>query len=131
MRKGPRVPPPRSRLDDAEARLERKRHQEEAALSSGLVEIPGPLPPHLEEEIRHLAARAEADEARRHPEDRIVAIVPFAKGLAIETHGEKLAQRIADALARSRHARVERTFDDEGRRRILTCRLPAGKEEAP
>jgi hypothetical protein len=117
---------PRSRYfrDDRERGLSRKRHQEAAGLATGLVEVPGPLPLRIEEEIRNLAARFEADEQRRGKDSAVLAVTPFAGGLAIETRGEKLAQRIADALRRSRHASVERTFDAEGRRRILTCKLP-------
>lgn len=123
---------PQSRYfrNDREKGLEHKRHQEAAGLTTGLVEIPGPLPEGLEQEIRNLAAKVEAEEAARHA-DAVVSITPFENGLAIETRGEKLAQRIADSLRRSRHATVERTFDDEGKRRILTCRLPRerpGKE---
>ena len=40
-----------------------------------------------------------------------------------DQNGRKI-QHIADALACSTQAEVIRTFDDEGRRRILTCRLP-------
>jgi hypothetical protein len=109
---------------DTESGLARKRRQEETGRTTGLVEIPGPLPAGLDEEVRNLAARLESEEERRRPGGRVLTITPFEEGLAIETQGEKLAQRIADALAKSRHARVERTFDDEGRRRILTCRLP-------
>jgi hypothetical protein len=112
-------------LDNADARLARKRRQ--AGRSGGLVEIPGPLPKGLEEEIRHLAARLGEEDARRRPGSAILAISPFSLGLAIETRGEGLAQRIANALRRSRHVSVERAFDDEGRRRILTCRLPRAR----
>lgn len=125
MSKAPR-PVTRSHLSDSETRLAQKKHLEEAGLMSGLVEIPGPLPGGLEEEIRNIAARMEEEEAARRPGSAVLAITPFAGGLAIETRGEKLAQRIADALGRSRKAVVERALDDEGRRRILTCRLPKG-----
>ena len=106
----------RSRLDDSEQLLERKRRQR----TTGLVEIPGPLTPALEEEIRNIARRFD----ERGPGAGL-RITPFQLGLAIETGSEKLAQRIADAIARSRKAEVTRVFDDEGRRRILTCRLPS------
>ena len=117
---------PRSRYfrDDTEKGLAHKRHQADVGYTGGLVEIPGPLPPRLEEEIRNLAARLEKEEAERRPDAGILAITAFEGGLAIETRGEKLAQRIAELLHKSRHAKIERTFDDEGRRRILTCRLP-------
>lgn len=123
---------PQSRYfrDDREKGLAHKHHQETAGQTTGLVEIPGPLDPLLEEEIRNLAAKVLGEETRHHP-DAVVSITPFEGGLAIETRGEKLAQKIADRLKRSRHATVERTFDDEGRRRILLCRLPRlrpGKE---
>lgn len=123
--KEPRRLAPRATLNNAESRLERKRRQKGRA--QGLVEVPGPLPPQLEEEIRCLAARLEEEEVRRGSEEMVLGITPFAEGLAIETRGEKLAQRIANAIRRSRHARIERTFDEEGLRRILTCRLP-GRE---
>jgi len=119
---------PRTRLEDSETRLSRKRRQEEEGRTRGLVEIPGPLPEGLEQEIRNLAAKLEAEAAERRPGASLVAITPFAEGLAIETSGEKLAQQIADALVRSRHVRLERAFDDEGRRRILTCHLPSAGE---
>jgi hypothetical protein len=120
---------PQSRYfrNDTESGLARKRHQEEAGYTGGLVEIPGPLSSALKEEIRNVAARLEREERRRRPHAGFLSITAFAKGLAIETRSEKLAQRIADALRRSRHARVERTFDDEGRRRILTCSLPEAR----
>lgn len=117
---------PQSRYfrDNTESGLAHKRRQAETGYTRGLVEVPGPLPPDLEEEIRNLAARLEREEARHRPLAGILAITAFEGGLAIETRREKLAQRIAGILRKSRHARVERTFDDEGRRRILTCRLP-------
>ena len=107
----------RSRLDDSEQLLDRKRRQR----TTGLVEIPGPLAPALEEEIRNVARRFD----ERDPGASVLRITPFQLGLAIETASEKLAQQIADAIARSRKAEVTRVFDDEGRRRILTCRLPS------
>jgi hypothetical protein len=118
---------PQSRFfrDDREKGLAHKRRQQAAGTTTGLVEIPGPLPPRLEAEIRNLVARLEREGAARHG-GAVVSVTPFEDGLAIETRGEKLAQRIADRLRRSRHAEVERTFDDEGRRRILVCRLPGG-----
>ncbi|HEX5136010.1 MAG TPA: hypothetical protein VFY93_03480 [Planctomycetota bacterium] len=126
-----RSPESRYFRDDREQGLARKRHQEGAGWMLGLVEVPGPLPPHLEEEIRNLAARCQKDETRHGKDAEVLAVTPFAGGLAIETRGEKLAQRIADALRRSRHAQVERSFDDEGRRRILTCKLPGVQPEGP
>jgi hypothetical protein len=136
--KTPRTPrthsrSPQSRYfrDDREKGLARKRRQEEAGEAKGLVEVPGPLPPGIEEEIRLLSARCEREEARRGRDAAVLAITAFEGGVAIETRGEKLAQRIADAIRRSRHARVERTFDDEGRRRILTCKLPRARLAAP
>lgn len=122
----PRGTSPQSRYfrDDTEKGLAHKRHQADVGFTGGLVEIPGPLPPLLDEEIRNLAARLEKEDAERHADAGILAITAFEEGLAIETRGEKLAQKIADHLHKSRHAKVERTFDDEGRRRILTCRLP-------
>jgi len=120
-------PFPRSRLDDSDERLARKKHLEEAGLTLGLVEIPGPLPPRVEQEIREVAARLAERDAARYPGAALLSVTAFQEGLAIETKGEKLAQHIADHLARSRKATVERAFDDEGRRRILTCRLPAAE----
>jgi hypothetical protein len=129
--KKPRTPgshgrSPQSRYfrEDREKGLAHKRHQQDTGQALGLVEIPGPLPNGLEEEVRNVAARLAKDEVRRGKDAAVLAITSFAKGLAIETRGEKLAQRIADALRRSRHAILERTYDDEGRRRILTCKLP-------
>lgn len=138
MKKMPRPAQPHSQSpesryfrDDREKGLAHKRHQADVGFTRGLVEIPGPLPTDLEEEIRNLAARLEREEARREPDGGILGITPFAEGLAIETRREKLAQRIADALGKSRHAEVERTFDDEGRRRILSCRLPQVPKKGP
>jgi hypothetical protein len=129
----PHTQSPESRYfrDDTEKGLAHKRHQSDVGYTRGLVEIPGPLPTDLEEEIRNLAARLEREEARHQPDAGILAITAFADGLAIETRREKLAQRIADALQKSRHAKVERTFDDEGRRRILSCRLPQAHKKGP
>lgn len=138
MKKTPRPAQPHSQSpesryfrDDREKGLAHKRHQADVGFTRGLVEVPGPLPKGLEEEIRNLAARLEREEAQRQPDGGILAITPFAEGLAIETRREKLAQRIADALEKSRHAKVERTFDDEGRRRILSCRLPEAHKKGP
>jgi len=117
-------PFPRSNLGDTEERLARKKHLAEAGLTLGLVEIPGPLPAQVEQEIREVVARLAEHDAARYPGAALLSVTPFREGLAIETRGEKLAQHIADHLARSRKATVERAFDDEGRRRILTCRLP-------
>lgn len=118
--------PSRYFREDREKGLARKRHEQAAGLTTGLVEIPGPLSPRLEKEIRNLATRVEREEAAHNGDAAvsITSITRFGEGLAIETRGEKVAQRIADRLRRSRHARVERTFDDEGRRRILVCSLP-------
>lgn len=126
-----RSPQSRYFRDDREKGLSRKRHQEEAGQTTGLVEVLGPLPPGLEEEVRNLAARFEEDEQRRGKDATVLAVTPFDDGIAIETRGEKLAQRIADALHRSRHAQVERAFDAEGRRRILTCKLPRARAARP
>jgi len=92
---------------------------------NGLVEIPGPLDETLVREITLLARNLESREKAKG--GKILGIAPFEKGIAIETEGEKLAQHIADAVAKSRKAAVERVFDDEGKRRILTCRLPEKK----
>jgi len=120
-------PAPRSKLGDREARTARKKRKERAqaadGVANGVVEIPGPLPAGLADEIRTIAAAAEDRERRRDPAALVLRITAFLDGLAIETESEKLAQHIADALARSKGARVERVFDDEGRRRILTCRF--------
>jgi hypothetical protein len=93
-------------------------------IPNGLVEVPGPLTLDLKEEILNLARNQEEREKDRRPGARILKITSFQKGVAIETDGEKLAQHIADAIARSRKADVIRVFDDEGNRRILTCFLP-------
>lgn len=118
----------RSNLDDKDQRTSRKRAQErrQAAdrVANGVVEIPGPLPDTLEREVRAIVAASERREKDRDPEACVLRITPFEKGLAVETESEKLAQHIADALARSHKAEVARTFDDEGKRRILTCRFP-------
>lgn len=126
-----RSPQSRYFRDDRERGLAKKRHQEEAGQSTGLVEVVGHLPPGLEEEIRNLATRFEEDELRRGKDAAVISVTPFAEGIAIETRGEKLAQRIADALHRSRHAEIERAFDAEGRRRILTCKLPRVRAARP
>jgi len=124
--KGPRRA--RSGLGDAEQRLEKKKRREKAqrndGIPNGLVEIPGPFPEHVGTEIRNIVDRTLARERERDEHARVVAITPFREGLAIETESEKLAQHIADALGRSRKADVTRKYDDAGRRRILTCRLP-------
>lgn len=113
--------PGRDRLREKKERLQRR--QAADGVPNGLVEIPGPLPQGAEEEIRALAAAVERREQERDPDALILLITPFQGGLAIETETEKLAQHIADAIAKSRKARVERTYDDEGRRRILRCRF--------
>jgi len=110
----------RSRLDDSEELAERKRQRQ----TTGLVEILGSLPPERGEEIRNIVKNVEATEQRHHPESRVSEITPIPEGLAIETNTEKLAQHIADAIRKSQNAEVDRTFDDEGKRRVLTCRLP-------
>ena len=121
-------PVARSRLGDTKERLDRKKRQEKRhaadGVSNGVVEIPGPFSPEMDREIRNIAARVLERERSRDALAEIQAITAFQRGLALETSTEKLAQHIADALARSRQARVTRTFDDEGQRRILTCHLP-------
>jgi hypothetical protein len=121
----------RSNLDDKERRTSRKkaqaRRQAGDGVANGLVEIPGPLPETLEREVRAIVAASERREKARDPAAAVLRITPFEQGLAVETESEKLAQHIADALARSHKAEVDRTFDDEGKRRILTCRFPGGK----
>jgi len=118
---------PRGRLPDRDRLLDRKRRQTKRYAANGavhgLVEIPGPLSRQTELEIRALASSLEKKEKQRDAGARVLAITEFKGGLAIETASEKLAQHIADAVGRSRCARVERVFDDEGRRRILTCHI--------
>jgi hypothetical protein len=98
-------------------------------IPNGLVEVPGPLTKQLRTEILNIARNQEDREKDRRPDARILKITSFRQGVAIETEGEKLAQQIANAIARSRKAEVDRVFDDEGNRRILTCVLP-GIEDA-
>lgn len=121
-------PAPRSKLGDKDQRTSRKRDLErrQAAdrAANGVVEIPGPLQPTLEREVRAIVAASERREKRRDDAACVLRVTPFEQGLAVETESEKLAQHIADALARSHGAEVVRTFDDEGKRRILTCRFP-------
>ena len=121
-------PVARSALGDADQRLERKKKlaslQARNGIANGLVEIPGPIPDDLAVEIRHIVGRVVEKERQRDEHACVHRISPFEEGLAIETESEKLAQHIADALARSKKATVTRAFDDEGARRILTCRLP-------
>jgi hypothetical protein len=114
----------RSRLDDAEQRRERKKRRERRqagdGVPNGLVEIEGLIT----QEIHNIVDRVVESERLRDEHARVLARTPFDGGISIETESEKLAQHIADALARSRKADVTRAFDDAGKRRILTCRLP-------
>ncbi|MDH3591371.1 MAG: hypothetical protein OER88_05805 [Planctomycetota bacterium] len=118
----------RSRLDDAETRLDKKERRVQRGASDGiahgLVEIPGPIAESEMREIRAIIASVAKREVERDPHARICQITPFQEGIAVETESEKFAQHIADAIGRSRNATVTRTFDDEGARRILTCKLP-------
>lgn len=107
-------------LRDKKAR-ETKSHRADG-VPNGLVEVPGPLAPEVETEIRNLARNIE--ERAKAKGGKILSVTPFQGGIAIETEDEKLAQHIADAIEKSRKATVTRVYDDEGRRRILTCRLP-------
>jgi hypothetical protein len=91
--------------------------------ATGLVEVPGPLSRGTTTEIRNLTCNVLERERRRDPDARLLSISLFAEGLAIETSSARLAQNIAGAIRRSHRADVERVMDDEGRRRILTCRL--------
>jgi hypothetical protein len=96
--------------------------------ANGVVWIPGPLGERTRAEIlaqvRNLVNR-HADRS-----DRMLVVASLLAGIEIQTDGEKLAQRIADALERSRKARVTRVYDDEGRRRVLTCVLPEAERPA-
>lgn len=122
------------KVEGREHRAERKKRQNEIRAydgrANGVVEIPGPLGSDVHEEILRLARRIEAREKPNREGARILGVVPFKRGIAIETEEEKLAQMIADGIARSRNARIERVYDDEGARRILTCTLPDSEESA-
>jgi hypothetical protein len=117
----------RRRSASKDALVEKKRHQSQVhatdGIPNGLVEIPGPIPPSLAEELENIARNCEERARERRPHARILSIAPFQDGMAIETEGEKLAQQIANAIGKSRKAKVERTYDDAGKRRILTCIL--------
>lgn len=119
------------KVQGAEELREKKKHflslQARDGLPNGLVEIPGPLSEATRREILNIARKRESQERERRPWVRILAVTPFDRGVAIETEDEKLAQHIADTLARSRKAEVDRVFDDEGKRRILTCWLPEAR----
>jgi hypothetical protein len=91
--------------------------------ATGLVEVPGPLSRGIACEIRNLTCNVLERERLHDPDARLLSISLFAEGLAIETSSVRLAQNIAGAIRRSHKADVERVVDDEGRRRILTCRL--------
>ena len=117
-------PNSRSRLGDSENRKDRKqrqlRRQANDGVANGLVEIVGVIT----EEISNIVDNVLCAEQRHDKHASIIARTPFEGGLSIETESEKLAQHIADALASSRRAQVTRVFDDEGKRRVLTCKLP-------
>jgi hypothetical protein len=112
-------------LGDEALKARKKRLLEKRAADgrpNGLVEVPGPLRASVRDEILALARSLEKKE--RRPGFRVLQISDFEGGVAIETDSEKFAQKLADAIGRSRHAQVTRVYDDEGARRILTCRLP-------
>ena len=108
----------------AEDRREKKKKQMQSqrndGFANGLVEIVGPIT----EEISNIVESVLRKERQRDESARILSRTAFDGGLSIETESEKLAQHIADALERSRKATVTRVFDDAGKRRVLTCRLP-------
>ena len=112
------LPLARGKLSGAARRL---RHRQ--SRTTGLVEVPGPLSRSIAAEIRNLTRNVLDREREHDPEAQLVSISLFAEGLAIETSSERLALNIANAIRRSHRADVERVLDDEGRRRILTCRL--------
>jgi len=116
----------RSRLDDKETRKQAKKEQFEKAahngLPNGIVHILGDVGGHGEEELRNIIHNV--DSAERNADVTVLQIVRDKEGLHVETETEKLAQRIADAIVRSRKAELERVFVDSTKTRILTVRLP-------
>jgi len=95
---------------------------------NGMVWIPGPLGERTRLEI--LAQVRSVVDRYADRSDRMLVVASLLDGIEIQTDGEKLAQRIADALEKSRKAQVTRVYDDESRRRILTCILPEAARPA-
>lgn len=113
-------------LSDRKKRL--RRLADSDGYANGMVWIPGPLGERTRAEI--LAQVRNVVDRHADQSDRMLVVASLLEGIEIQTDGEKLAQRIADALARSRRARVTRVYDDEGRRRVLTCVLPEAARQA-
>ena len=115
----------RSRLDDKATRTERKKRQLDRGAGNdrpnGIVHVTGDIDGHGEQELCNIIRSVEADE--RATGVTVLGIVRDEDGLHVETQSEKLAQRIADALQRSRNAEVERVFVDATKTRVLTVRL--------
>ena len=116
----------RSRLDDKETKADRKKRQHARAatdgLPNGIVHLLGDVDAHGEAELRNIVKNVAA--AERDPHAVVLGITRDADGLHIETESEKLAQRIADAVARSRNAEIDRVFVDATKTRVLTLQLP-------
>lgn len=114
----------RSRLDDKDARAERKKRQHARAATdgrpNGVVHVLGDVDRHGEDELRNIIKNVEG----RDPDTVVLDVSRDADGLHVETEDEKLAQHIADAIGRSRNAEVERVFVDATKTRVLTLRLP-------
>jgi hypothetical protein len=113
-------------LSDRKKRLRRLADRD--GYANGMVWIPGPLGERTRAEI--LAQVRNVVDRHAEESDRMLVVASLIEGIEIQTDGEKLAQRIADALAKSRRARVSRFYDDEGRRRVLTCVLPEAARPA-
>lgn len=107
-------------LQDRKKRLRALKEQD--GYANGRVWIPGPLDELMRTQILNEIRNVAAGPAGRA--DRILVVAASREGIEVLTDGEKLAQRLADALARSRKAHVSRVYDDGGQCRVLTCRLP-------
>ena len=90
----------------------------------GIVHITGDIERHGAGELRNIIASVERREKQRDVHAAVLGIQTDSEGMHVAAESEKLAQHIADALARARKAAVVRVYSDAEKARILTCRLP-------
>ena len=122
-----KAPRARSRLNDAEERLERKDRQRKRnasdGIANGLVQILATLEPDHEAEIRNIVKSV--TERERDVHSRVLDMGKDEDGLWVETETEKHAQHIAKAISRARNMEMESYYDDSGKQRVLTLRFKA------
>ncbi len=99
---------------DAEEQLCQACHRINDHYPAGIVTLTGSLVPQHKEEMLRLVRHQEEVEKKEHPLNRIIDIEEAPDRLVINTTDIHLPRRIAEALKRAFHGKVEFNYDEDG-----------------